>query len=240
MATVANGVITALAEGLVTITASANDGSGIKATCAVTIEPPLVSGDVTFPSDKDDVSNKTGISPDDLEKIGDKIYLKKKLAEDIAKKLLKADEVDVVILPVFEADVDPTGGIFQVKLKVTGKDLLAEFADDINLIGMISPKDGALFEYVGSLADYGDGKFTLLKDGVVFDGKIEPNAEYELVAFIKDGGKFDLDKIVNGKVISSLFLAAEKGGRKGGGGCNAYGFTFALLAVVPLVLRRKA
>ncbi len=44
VATVANGVVTAVAEGTATITATAADGSGKTATCTVTVTPPPVTG----------------------------------------------------------------------------------------------------------------------------------------------------------------------------------------------------
>jgi Synergist-CTERM protein sorting domain-containing protein len=97
---------------------------------------------------------------------------------------------------------------------------------------------------VDNANDFDDGKFTLRLDGVIHEGEIDPNAIYELVALIKDGGMFDLDGVKNGKIISSIFLAAKQeikdnGGRGGSGGCNAAGFGYLALAVVPLVFRKK-
>jgi len=43
VATVENGVVTAVGAGSATITATANDGSGYNATCAITVNPRLVS-----------------------------------------------------------------------------------------------------------------------------------------------------------------------------------------------------
>ena len=43
VATVANGVVTPVGVGTATITATAHDGSGVTATCAVTVSPKLVS-----------------------------------------------------------------------------------------------------------------------------------------------------------------------------------------------------
>ena len=43
VATVADGVVTAVAAGTATITATANDGSGVTATCAVTVTVPTLA-----------------------------------------------------------------------------------------------------------------------------------------------------------------------------------------------------
>ena len=49
VATVADGVVTAVAAGTATITATANDGSGVKATCEVTVKiPGLLAGKFTI------------------------------------------------------------------------------------------------------------------------------------------------------------------------------------------------
>jgi hypothetical protein len=208
----------------------------------IVINSQVVSATPTFPSDKNEVADKTGLNPDDLEERDGKVYLKKNVAERIAKELLKVDAVDTYILPVFEAIVTPVGYVAEIKYTIKGKDLLATYPHDINLIGMISPTTGKLLGYVDNEADFDDGKFTLLFGGVIFDGEIDPEGTYELTIYIRDGGEFDLDGIVNGKIISSLFIASEKtgSGKKGGGGCNAgYGYlAFAILGAVPFVLKK--
>jgi hypothetical protein len=109
---------------------------------------------------------------------------------------------------------------------------------------MVSPITGKLFDYVNDADDYNDGKFTLKSGGVIFDGKIDPNEYYELVVFIQDGGEFDLDGIIDGKIISSIFLASEK--TKDCifdcfGGCNeGFGYlALTLLGAVPLVIKKR-
>ena len=232
-----NGVVTALNGGTTIITVTTLEG-GISDICRITV-PASTPVDPQFPSDKDDVADKTGISSDDLEERDGKVYLKKKAAEEIAKVLLGAKEVNTHILPVFEGTVS-SGGVAEVTFSITGKDLLASYADEINLIGLLFGGGGELFDYVNNAAEYGDGKFTLLLDGEIYEGKIDPNGIYELVVFIKDGGIFDLDGIINGKVISSVFLASvKKGGGDGSGGCNAYYLALALFGITPLILRKR-
>ena len=199
-----------------------------------------VPADPTYPSDKDDVAKDTGLNPDDLEERDNKVYLTKRLAENIAKELLNVDRVDTHILPVFEAVVSPNGSLAEVKFTVKGKDLLALFPDEINLIGMISDTKGKLFGYTDNSAYFDNGMFTLMLGGVIYDEEIDPDVEYVLVAYIRDGGEFDLDGLPNGKIISSIFLAAEKDRKGGGGGCDAgYGYlAFALLGFAPFILKR--
>jgi Synergist-CTERM protein sorting domain-containing protein len=246
----ANGLVTGESSGDAVITVHTEDGD-FQASCKVTVStegrepriPPEIV-DPEYPSDKEDVSNKTGIHYDNLDAINGKVYLSRTLAEKIAKGLLKVDAVDTYILPIFEGTTQPNSDIVGLKFTVKGKDLLALYPEDVNLIGMISGSAGKLLDYVDNLMDFDDGKFTILFKGVVFDGMFDPNEDYELVVFIKDFGTFDLDRILNGKVIASLYLAAEKttdGGRKGrGGGCNAdYGLFAIALLVIPFAFSRK-
>ena len=61
VATVADGVVTAVAAGTATITATANDGSGVKATCEVTVKiPGLLAGKFTINASDDQVQFSQG------------------------------------------------------------------------------------------------------------------------------------------------------------------------------------
>ena len=218
--------------------------------CAVpTFAAPAQPGDgalipvtPTFPSDKVYLANRTGINPDNLYENNNHVYLSKNEAGRIAEDLLNTNFVNTSILPVFEASSSTDGFVAVVSMLVSGKNLLAKKPNEINLIGMVSVSTGKLFEYVNSSANFGDKKFTLRSGGEIYNGEIDPNVDYELVAFIKDGGEFDLDKIVNGKVISIIFLASKESiiDDDCKFGCNAsYGFfALALLGVLPFVLKK--
>ena len=70
VATVANGVVTAVGAGSATITATANDGSGYNATCAITVNPRLVSSITLNESSKtlnvgDTLTLIANVAPDD-------------------------------------------------------------------------------------------------------------------------------------------------------------------------------
>jgi Synergist-CTERM protein sorting domain-containing protein len=237
VATVVNGLVTGLTVGTTTITVMSVENNNIKDTCLVTVKDPITQVDTTFPSDKNDVSAKTGLNADDFEEKDGKVWLKKKIAESIAKDLLVTDEVEVNILPVFEGIVVPPGSVAEVSFTIKGKDLLALYPDEINLIGLIFGGGGKLFDYADKTADFGDGKFTLLFENAIYNGEIRANEYYTIVAYIKDGGIFDLDGVANGKIISSIFLAKKK---SGSGGCNAAGFGYITFALIPFALRKKS
>jgi uncharacterized protein YjdB len=197
-----------------------------------------------YPSNKTEVSDKTGIEPDNLEERSSRVYLSKRLAEKIAKELLRVDEVNTYILPVFEVSVNPNGRLVAISFTIRGSNLLADYPDEVNLIGMISKDTGKLFDYVNSRTG-NDGEFTILYYGAIFEGEIIADDNYEIIVFVRDGDIFDLDRLVNGEIIASIFIASEKededGKRRRGGGCNAgYGFfILAILGVTTFALRRK-
>jgi hypothetical protein len=232
-------MVSALAAGSATITVTTVDG-GFNATSMITVTPSVEPVDPTYPSDAGDVADRTGIDPSDLETKNGKVYLKKSAADTIAKELLGVNSVNTNVLPVFEGTVTSNGQVAELHFTVSGKDLLAQYPEDINLIGLIAGGAGKQFNYRNDPNDFDDGIFTLLSGGAIYSGEIDPNADYELVVFIKDGGDFDLDGAADGEFISSIFLASEKTGKKGGGGCSAYGYlAFAILAV-PFLLKRRS
>jgi Synergist-CTERM protein sorting domain-containing protein len=195
----------------------------------------------TYPS-KPEVEDKTDINPGDLVEKDGKVYLNDELAEKIAKEVLSVDKVITnTTLPIFTVKVTPNGNVIGVVFTVKGKDLLAERASEINLIGLVSATTGDLLKYVSSKTG-NDGEFTLIFGGAVFDGVINDDDEYEIWVYIKDGGKFDLDGKVDGEVIAAIFFAAEDDGEDGkrrkGGGCNA-GYGFLVFALLPLFARRR-
>jgi Synergist-CTERM protein sorting domain-containing protein len=231
----ANGVVRAIGGGTAIITVTTVDG-GHTDTCAITVPAPE-SVDPKFPSDIDDAAKKTGISPNDLEAKDGKVSLKKSTAEKAARELLGVGIVDTTISPIFSGTVAQTGSVAEITYKMTGKELLALLPEDINVIGKAGDA-WKLFEYIKDTADYADGKFALLLGGVPYTGEIDPDEVYDLVLYIEDGGVFDCDGLVNGEVTATIFFAAEKA-KKSGGGCNAYGYLALALLAIPFVLKRN-
>jgi hypothetical protein len=245
-ATIESGMLHTTAEGTAIITATIADGAAVGIPYTqnfnfTVLRPEIETGVIpTYPG-KPEVNDKTDINPDDLVEKDGKVYLTDGLAEKIAKDVLSVDKVNTHILPVFTVKVAPDGSVIGVTFTIKGKDLLAKYAHDINLIGLVSATTGELLKYVSSKAG-DDGEFTLIFGGAVFEGIINDDDEYELWVYIKDGGKFDLDGISDGELIASMFLTSEDDGnedKKGSsGGCNAYGYlAFALLGIVLVVTK---
>jgi hypothetical protein len=239
--------VTTVSEGIVTITATAVDGGGASGSCIITVSKPVVVEPV-YPPKKDGIPDITGIDPDDLEEKGDKVYIKDPLADTIARELLDMNKLwssdkalYLTILPVFKGTLSPNGATARISFRVTGKELFELYPENVNLIGMVLGGNGhgMLFDYVNNESEFGDRKFTLFFNGRIFEGRIDPNATYELVVFIKDGGIFDLDGIPNGEVICSIFIASENKGHKGGGGCNAGAGLIGLALLTQFITRKR-
>ena len=186
------------------------------------------------------------ISTGDLEAVGGMVFINRTTAEIIAGNLLGANSyVEVTPLPVFEAAIQ-SGKTAAAKIPVNGTSLGVNNPSDILLLKVISSNNGEFLRYAAAEADYDDGKFTLLAKGseTPYTGNINPGAEYDLMIFIRDGGRFDLDKAVNGAVIDPTAIVRRvqqpgNGGDGGSGGCNAgWGF-LAFIGTVPLILGKK-
>jgi hypothetical protein len=237
----ASGVVTARNEGTTVITVTTMEGQ-FTAICTITVlEPGLIVSTPTYPSDRKDVSIKTGIPENDLELNNNKLYINWNIAGKIAKELLRADAVNLNVLPIFSSAITVSGQTAIVSFSVKGIDLLATFPFEVNLIGLTSRNIGRLFKYVKNSSDYDEKKFTIQYNGAIYLGEINPDENYELLVFIKDGGEFDLDGLVNGEVLASIFLASGRTVSSSSGGCSAaiYGyFAFALLAI-QIVIKNK-
>ena len=167
-------------------------------------------------SDKSEVVAKTsGFSEGDFEIVDGKVVIKKLIAETIAKKLLQTDNIEVVPLPWFEATVQ-SGNIAAVNSVVREKygtpligeeKLLKKFLNkELYLLNVLSPNTGEFMEYV-SPSNYDDGKFsfsTMTTVAVVGMDEI-----YNFVSCIRDGGRFDLEKAVNGIVVGQLAIVGK-------------------------------
>ena len=196
-----------------------------------------------------------GFKQDDfyLDAVTGNVFLDERIVNTIIAQLIADEDVELtkshtefVSLGVVSADVTINGDIAQVRISgLKGTDLGAGSPNEIKLLKVISPDLGELLKYAGTIAEYNDGRFTLLgKDKPLLeDGSmaevIEPGTHYDLVVFIKDGGKYDLDRVPDGKVIDPLNIvhgASGGGGGSddagGGGGCNAGAGMFGALALL--------
>lgn len=201
---------------------------------------------VPFTSPDDAAGKMPDIDASDLEVVDGKVVISMAIAEAIADKL-GGEYTKIVTLPCFEVKVGD-GETASVRMQVTGAQLGTGYAKDIALLKVMSRNNGEYMAYAIDSAGYGDGKFTLLKNGASHSGAIDPEADYDLVVFIKDGEKFDLDNKINGEVIDPLVVVHEtqstgspSSSGSSGGGCNAGAgiFGLSLLAVYGALRRRS-
>ena len=243
-----NGTVMGLSAGTAIITAKTNEG-GFQDECTVTVSGgnnitivyPQYSSEVEYI-----VSKTNGFSASNLEIVDGKAAIKKSIIKSICDKLVSGSISTIHSLPWFEASV-ANGEIAAIRIPVKGSLLEADYPRDIQLLKVLAPNTGEFLKYAATVSDYDDGRFTLTYTGseTPYSGYIDPKTDYYLVIFIKDGGKYDLDKTVNGVVVDPLSIV-NKTSHSGlinssGSGCSAYGYlALALMIVVPLTLRKTA
>ena len=181
------------------------------------------------------------------------VRLRSRVAREVARKVLPegATVKRVRTLPVLSAALPQGANVAAVGLELTGRDLMAKKASEVELLKATGPDTGALLKWSGKPEEFGDGRFTVLDgSGRVVD-ELQSRSRYVLTVFIGDGGKYDLDGEANGKVVDPLALLSLTGGSEpepqpgpdgkdsGGGGCNAGLGWLLLAAVVPAALKRK-
>jgi uncharacterized protein YjdB len=225
------GYVSGIALGTVTITATAQDGSGVFGTCIVTVTNTTEESSLEFPGNANlNVALPLIITPVNADeasiainalaakmpslKLSD-LYVNKygviavqdSIVNGIVKKLLGLDADGIFTLPIFEAVVKASGNIAVVTFDLKGIDLLADTPDKVALLKVISSENGEFVKYVSNTADFADKTFTIMDmNNSIFTGKIVPADTYKLVVMIKDGGSFDLDGKENGVVIDPLAL----------------------------------
>ena len=146
-------------------------------------------------------------------------------------------------VPVAKATVSE-GKIATFAYEMAGSDI-AKYADklaDLKVVKILSDGSGKLFNVAASSADFKDEYVTILKDGKVFEDAIVPADTYTLCAFVMDGGSFDLDGEKNGTVVDPMAVVKTQEKQPSGSsssGCSAGFGALALLAFIPVVIRRK-
>ena len=180
------------------------------------------------------------------------VRLQSRVAREVARKVLpKGVSVKKVrTLPVLSATLPQGANVAAMGLELTGRELMAKKASEVELLKAMGPDTGALLKWSGKPEEFGDGRFTVLDgSGRVVD-ELQSRSRYVLTVFIGDGGKYDLDGEANGKVVDPLALLSLTGASEpepgpggkdsgGGGGCNAGLGWLLLAAVVPAALKRK-
>lgn len=160
------------------------------------------------------------------------------------------DAKNVHALPVFAASADSMEGkIAAISFAISGDKLgdgRLETLHIFKLKASSSSFDRAEYKYVPNNPDeYKDGCYTIHNaDKSNFTGTgFLSNEDYIITLFIQDNGAYDCDSsdnyIIDPAVICSNPPAAPTPSGSGGGGCNAGFAAMALIALVPMVIRRK-
>ena len=172
------------------------------------------------------------------------ITVKAETVRNAASSLVAYNETITKVgpLPVFNAKV-AKAQTAAVAYKIKGKDLYATDPSKINVIKYLGSGEAARFVYAAAAADFADESYTVMLHGKsTIADSIAADTEYDLVLFIKDGGRFDLDKADAFVADPPAVVQTEKKASGGSSsGCNG-GFGALLLlgaAMLPLVYRKK-
>lgn len=172
------------------------------------------------------------------------ITVKAETVRNAASSLVAYNETITKVgpLPVFNAKV-AKAQTAAVAYKIKGKDLYATDPSKINVIKYLGSGEAARFVYAAAAADFADESYTVMLHGKsTIADSIAADTEYDLVLFIKDGGRFDLDKADAVVADPPAVVQTEKKASGGSSsGCNG-GFGALLLlgaAMLPLVYRKK-
>ena len=172
------------------------------------------------------------------------ITVKAETVRNAASSLVAYNETITKVgpLPVFNAEV-AKAQTAAVAYKIKGKDLYATDPSKINVIKYLGSGEAARFVYAAEAADFADESYTVMLHGTsTIADSIAADTEYDLVLFIKDGGRFDLDKADAFVADPPAVVQTEKKASGGSSsGCNG-GFGALLLlgaAMLPLVYRKK-
>lgn len=156
------------------------------------------------------------------------------------------DYSDAYMLPIFTAvKTNPSADIVACSFSVKSSDLLAKTPQEVKLLKIKGKALTVSFKYSDKTEDFlKDGYFTIQTSG---DNKIADKAAaftadvYKVTMFIKDNGEYDLDPTV-GSILdpAAIVKTSTKSPDSGSsGGCSAGFAAIALLAIVPIVVRRK-
>lgn len=148
-------------------------------------------------------------------------------------------------LPVFTAAV-PIGSsakVISCTFSVSGENLLAPTPAEVVLMKYKGKDKQLLFTYSDKTEDFKkDGYFTIQTsaDKIAANGAAIVAADsYKVTMFIEDNKDYDLDP-ADGKILDPAAIVKKAVPSSGGsGGCSAGWGILALLAVVPVILRKR-
>jgi len=231
-------------------------------TSATTTESDVQTAYPRHSSDKKEVVAKTvGFSDENFEIVDGNVVIKKSIAETIARKLLGADDIEVTLIPWFEAELarsGQNGKIANITIFVKESMLKIKYptaVEEFLLLHIISPETGEFLKYPATYSELNDGKCWLIPAPISAAYPGPDDSPFELHVFIRDGGSFDLDKTENGSIVGQLAIVGKEKLKEGptdpipnpisgennnsSGGCNAgYDSILMLLGSVVLLIRK--
>ena len=210
------------------------------------VEATLVK--IAVAADKAAILSGTRLLPADLTVNGKgQLIVTDAIASAAVNSAIEGKNLTVVKinnLPIAAASLDILGDTSTYAYEVSGDKLLADSLSELKLVKILPGGKGELFSVATKSADFKDKYVTLLKSrtSTIHTDAIVPTDTYTLVAFVKDGQSFDLDEAANGVVIDPMAVLQAKtqgGGGSSSGGCSTGLAGLMLLAVIPLVLKKK-
>ena len=151
---------------------------------------------------------------------------------------------NLTTLPIFTASGDFGAKAAAVSILISGDKLGNGNTSELRVMKLKTngEKTALAFKKAKGNADYKDGYYAIFDVNTAkpIDGKtFDKNKDYVLTLFIKDNGLYDMDKRENIIADSTVLYAADTPTPSGSGGCNAGFAAMALIAVIPVALRRK-
>ncbi len=193
---------------------------------------------------------KSGIAAENLVSADGQIAINPVIAKAALEYVMSDDSSvtgkTVATFPIVTAAVSDDM-VAAMAFKMTGAQLGAKegsVVSDITFIKVLKDGTGAKFEYTADATKYAD-KSCVLKNAegktLALTDKILPAETYTFVAFVKDNGSFDYAS-AKGVVIDPIMAAtaeAKPANKHSSSGCNTGLAALALLALVPVIYRRK-
>ena len=241
------GIPAASGDSSVTFTATNAAGDNSKTlTLTVVEQPPVEQIEPKKYTDKETAANDSKIKSSDLVLSGDNnVYITDTFAQG-ALTSLEQDGVKISkILPVVKGELTTAGKIAGLKFQVKGSEFGVTNTTEAKVMKILSDGTGKLFTMITNEADITDKTAAIYEtDMSKMATAIEVSKDYILVAYVKDAPNgFDLDNTTNREVIDPVVILKPDGTPKpkksSSGGCSAGFGMLALLALLPMVMRKK-
>jgi hypothetical protein len=208
--------VTGRSPGTSTITVTTEDG-GYKSTCIVEVIPSdtdVQIANVRYSSNVSEAAAKTaGFSEGDFELVNGVVTIKKSITESIAKKLLGADNIEIIPVPWFEAVNWNSGKLAAICNHVSNTMFIEELknfteVEELLILNVLSPESGEFMKQADKLLmNIEDGDYCYRFVSIVPMSTIPENVY--LTVFIRDGGRLDLDKTRNASVVGQIAIVAK-------------------------------